>query len=161
MGGLHHKIPCLVVGSLLGPFKQPHPPQWKHLTIERQQHHLELRQSCHTTTQSILHRWPQLAVYTKPHHRTMKPPTCQSVKPFFGFFLHLRQTARAVSRWACNDPEHLLSVVHRSVLNGRCQAIGQRYKHSCSLIFMASNILPATLPCPLEIYEMKKAFFRL
>jgi hypothetical protein len=91
----------------------------------------------------------------------MKPPTFQSVKPFFGFFLHLHQTARTVSRWACNDPEGLLSIVHHSVLNGHCQAVGQQYEYSCSLIFMVSNILPAALPCPLEIYEVKKTFFWL
>ncbi len=95
--------------QLLDPF-QGHPnnlPQWEHLSVERKQHRLNLRQSCHTTKQSVLCRWPHLVVYTKPHHTTMKPPTWQSVKPFFGFFLHLRQTARAVSSWACNDPEGL------------------------------------------------------
>ncbi len=99
-----------------------------------------------------------LPISTKPHHMTMKPPTCQSVEPFFGFFLHLHQTAHTVSRWACNDPEGLLSIVHCLVLNGRRQAIRQQYKYSCSLIVMVSNILPAALPCPLGIYEVKKAF---
>ncbi len=129
------------------------PPQWEHLSIERKQHRLKLRQSSHTTTQSVPHRWPQLAVYTKPHHTMMKPATCQSVEPFFGFFLHLCQTACTVSRWACNDPEGLLSIVYRSVLNGRCQAIGQWYKYSCSLIFMVSNI--PQLPCRVHWKSMR------